>query len=312
MKHYYILFLALYLFSCSGNQPNEEIDIKEDNQITGVEFDDYNQKISYCIGLDHGRGAFQAFSSENVKDAFDIREIRNGMIDYLMGNEVRIQPWEKDSLIELYLLPDGQVNSDAVSKIDASYCVGMDEAFTLISSLVARKIDQIIDVEFMTIGVNEGMSNMDYPTIAYMDARREVGKYYSDLNLENGKDFLAENLLVEGVVETESGLQYKIIEEGFGVSPNLTDSVTMHYTGRFIDGRVFDSTVPSNTPYTNTLLNLVQGWQEGLLMMNEGGQRRLYIPSYLAYGPEGMGVVEPNSTLVFDIELLKVSRFQSP
>ena len=108
---------------------------------------------------------------------------------------------------------------------------------------------------------------------------------------------------------TETGLQYKIIEQGYGKQPNLTDSVVVHYTGMFLDGRVFDTSIPSQIPGRFTPLELIPGWQEALLMMKEGGQWRIFVPYQLAYGPDGSGPVEPYSVLIFDIELLKVKRY---
>lgn len=303
-----VIFIV-FLFAC-----NEESETSTDvNSVNTtperIEFDTYNQKISYCIGLDHARGCYQAYNSKQVADQFDMAEIRLGMCDYLLGEQLRISFLLKDSLLDLYLLPNGTTNPDAVSKKDASYLIGLEEAFTLVSALVGRKIDQTIDVEYLTKGVNEGFGD-DSPTIPFMDAKREIDKYFANLNEENGALFLEENLLFEGVVETESGLQYEIIQEGTGKVPNLADSVIIHYTGRFIDGRVFESTIPSNIPFKGPLMGVISGWQEGVMMMKEGGQRRLYIPHHLAYGEEGKGVIEPNSTLIFDIELLKVIRFQ--
>lgn len=242
--------LLTFIISCKGDESSDSNNDHDGDNTTAVQFDTYNQKISYCIGLDHARGCYKAYTATSVNDAFNIREIEAGLVDYLNGNDLRISFFEKDSLLDLYLLDNGEVDASLVSKNDASYSVGLDEAFNLVSSLVGRKIDQDIDVEFMIIGIEEGMSNTDKPTIAYMDARKELNKYYSDVNQENGITFLEENKLIEGVIETESGLQYEIISEGNGKAPNVTDSVTIHYTGRFIDGRVFESTVPSNLPFT--------------------------------------------------------------
>ncbi|MBD3637105.1 MAG: FKBP-type peptidyl-prolyl cis-trans isomerase [Crocinitomicaceae bacterium] len=309
MKYSVFVIIILFLAACGGNTSDDHLETDE-QKTSQVDFDTYNQKISYCIGLDHARGCYNAYTAKKVKEAFDIDQIRAGMIDYLSGAELRISFLSKDSLLNLYLLPNGEVNEQAVSKKDASYCVGMDEAFMLVSSLVGRNIDQTVDVEYMIIGVEEGMSNTDSPTIPYMDARREVQDYYSELNLENGEVFMEKMREVEGAIETESGLIYEVIKEGTGKQPNLTDSVTIHYTAMFIDGRAFESTVPSNRPFQGPLLNVIPGWQEGVMLMKEGGQRRLYIPPHLAYGEEGKGVVEPNATLVFDIELLDVKRYQ--
>lgn len=310
MKYWAVLASITFLLSCGGGSNTNEVNNDLDSiNTTQIQFDNYIQKVSYCIGLDHARGCYNAYSGSNVSDKFNIREIEQGMNDYLIGNELRLSFFEKDSLLDLYLQENGEVDDSQVSKNDASYLVGIDEAFTLVSSLVGRKIDQTIEVEFLVQGVEEGFSNQT-PTIPYMDARREVDKYYADVNLANGKQFLAENRLIEGVIETGTGLQYEIIEQGNGLIPNLTDSVIIHYTGRFIDGRVFESTVPSNVPFRGSLLSVITGWQEGVMLMREGGQSRFFIPHTLAYGTEGKGRVEPNSTLIFDIELIKVKRFQ--
>jgi len=310
MKNCLFISLIILISSCSGNTEQDEInDTADTNAVSLFTFDTYNEKISYCIGLDHARGCYNAYSAQNVADKFNIRQIEFGMIDYLAGNDLRISFLDKDSLLDLYLLESGEVDDSQVSLVDASYCVGLDEAFTLVSSLVGRKIDQTVDVEFMINGVKDGFSNTT-PAIPYMDARREMENYYSDLNKTNGAQFLAENKLYEGVVETESGLQYEIIKAGTGKSPNVTDSVTIHYTGRHIDGRVFETTIPSNIPFKGSLMSVILGWQEGVMLMKEGGQSRLYIPYTLAYGEQGKGRIEPYSTLIFDIELLEVKRFQ--
>ena len=307
-----VIIPFLFLVAC-GDSPSDDNDhdVITDEVTTEnkLEFDTYNEKISYSIGLDHARGCYQAYSSPATSEKFNLRQIEAGMVDYLLGEELKVSFLDKDSLLDLYLLPNGEVNEMAVSKNDASYAVGLDEAFIIVSSLVGRKIDQTIDVALLVEGIQDGMQNLT-PSIPYMDARREIEKYYSDLNQENGELFLKENLLFEGVIETESGLQYEIIKEGNGKSPNLADSVTIHYTGRFIDGRVFESTVPSNIPFSGPLLGVIQGWQEGVQLMKEGGQSRLYISHELAYGPEGKGAIEPYSTLIFDIELLAVKRFK--
>lgn len=308
MRSLLLLFIGLFLFSCGGSDSDPIILTDQDEP--EVIFDTYNQKISYCIGLDHARGCYNAYGNPKIADFFDMTQMEAGMVDYLLGNDLQIEFLDKDSLINLYLLEDGGIDSSTVSKGKASYAIGLEEAFNLVSALVGRKIDQEVDVNFMVIGVKEGMSNTDHPTIPYMDAKREVTDYYADINKENGAQFMKENLLYEGIQVTESGLQYEVIEEGSGIQPYMTDSVIIHYTGRFIDGRVFESTVPSNIPFEGSLMSVIPGWQEGVCLMKEGGQSRLYIPYELAYGPEGKGIIEPYSTLIFDIELIKVKRFK--
>jgi len=126
-------------------------------------------------------------------------------------------------------------------------------------------------------------------------------------NKAMGEAFLAENGKMEGVITTASGLQYQVITEGTGASPNATSNVTVHYEGTTIDGKVFDSSYKRGEPITFGLNRVIAGWTEGLQLMKEGGKAKLFIPSNLAYGERHAGPgIGPNSTLIFDVELIKV------
>ena len=124
---------------------------------------------------------------------------------------------------------------------------------------------------------------------------------------EEGEKYLAENKKKEGVITTESGLQYKIITEGTGKSPKATNSVKCHYEGFLIDGTVFDSSVQRGEPATFPLNGVIAGWTEGLQLMKEGGKTRFFIPYNLAYGEAGAaGAIPPYAALIFDVELIEV------
>ena len=130
-----------------------------------------------------------------------------------------------------------------------------------------------------------------------------------DENLKAGQAFLAENKGKEGVIETASGLQYRVDREGDGDSPDANDRVTVHYHGTLIDGTTFDSSYDRGQPATFGLNQVITGWTEGLQTMKKGGQTTFYIPSDLAYGPRATGdVIGANSTLVFKVELLEVEK----
>ena len=121
-----------------------------------------------------------------------------------------------------------------------------------------------------------------------------------------GQDFLAANRSKEGVITTASGLQYKVITEGTGAKPTAKDKVRCHYTGRLLDGTVFDSSVQRGQPAEFEVGQVIPGWQEVLQLMPVGSKFQVWIPSNLAYGTQGAGPIKPNSTLEFEIELLEI------
>jgi FKBP-type peptidyl-prolyl cis-trans isomerase FklB len=126
-------------------------------------------------------------------------------------------------------------------------------------------------------------------------------------NLEEGVNFLSKNKDQKGVIELPSGLQYKILREGDGDMPKATDQVKCHYHGTLIDGTVFDSSVERKQPAVFPVNGVIQGWIEALQLMAVGSKWRLFIPSKLAYGQQGAGgAIEPNTTLIFDVELLEI------
>ena len=153
------------------------------------------------------------------------------------------------------------------------------------------------------------------PAMTYDEANQVVQEYFTNLqaksgemNAKAGKEYLANNAKEEGVKVTESGLQYLVVKEGNGKKPGPNDVVTVHYTGRLIDGTVFDSSVERGEPATFAVGQVIPGWVEGLQLMSEGSAYRLFIPSELAYGEHGTGPIQPNSTLIFDVQLLKVGK----
>tara|TARA_B100001059_G_scaffold198091_1_gene203800 strand:- start:85 stop:558 length:474 start_codon:yes stop_codon:yes gene_type:complete len=126
-------------------------------------------------------------------------------------------------------------------------------------------------------------------------------------NFEQGQQFLLENGKKEGVITTESGLQYLVLEEGTGnIHPTKDSKVTVHYHGTLIDGTVFDSSVERGEPISFALKQVIKGWQEGLTYMVEGQKVRLFIPSTLGYGKGGTGPIPPSATLIFDVELISI------
>lgn len=124
--------------------------------------------------------------------------------------------------------------------------------------------------------------------------------------MDAGRAFLAENAKREGVVTTASGLQYEVLASGDGETPGPTDTVTTHYHGTFVDGRIFDSSVQRGTPASFPVNRVIKGWTEALQMMKVGDKWKIVCPPDLAYGEQGRGGIPPSSTLIFEVELLGV------
>jgi len=150
--------------------------------------------------------------------------------------------------------------------------------------------------------MGSSLSNLRQKSVTAM---QEALKEQAEKNLVEGEKFLAENKTKEGVKTTESGLQYKVLEEGEGPSPKVGDTVTVNYRGTLVDGTEFDSSYARGEPAIFPLTGVIPGWTEALQLMKKGSKWVVYIPPDLAYGERGAGNrIPPNSTLIFEVELI--------
>lgn len=175
------------------------------------------------------------------------------------------------------------------------------EAFTAAISAVYEGKEPLMDEQ----QVGETMQAFQMKKME--EQRQEMAKLAQD-NLEAGQKYLADNGKKKGVKTTASGLQYEELTAGTGKQPTAEDTVKVHYRGTLLDGTEFDSSYARNEPVSFPLNGVIPGWTEGLQLMKEGGKAKLAIPADLAYGPGGMGnAIAPNSTLLFEVELLEVN-----
>ncbi len=189
-----------------------------------------------------------------------------------------------------------------------SYALGMSMASNLMNSGL-----QQLDVESFVKAFTEIMNNTT-PSMSPREANQVIQDYFSkqqdeilSRNLDAGRAFLEENGKKEQVVSLSSGLQYEVLVEGNGAKPKATDKVKCHYHGTLLDGTVFDSSVDRGQPAVFGVNQVIKGWVEALQLMSVGAKWRLFIPSDLAYGEQGAGgSIEPNATLIFDVELLEI------
>lgn len=193
---------------------------------------------------------------------------------------------------------------------EVSYCVGMSLGGSLLqqnlknlsSASIAEAIQDTFDGKQLKYTPEE--ANEIIQGFLAAESVKQFGA-----NKEAGDQFLAENAKKDGVITTESGLQYEVINEGSGDAPSATSNVTVHYHGTLIDGTVFDSSIERGQPASFGVNQVIKGWTEALQLMNKGAKYRLYIPQDLAYGaqPHPGGPIEPFMALVFDVELIEIA-----
>jgi len=189
-----------------------------------------------------------------------------------------------------------------------SYALGLSLASNLLQSQI-----KVVEFEAMFTAIRDVMEGHN-PSISPSDANKIIEEYFNSqqaklgaINAREGEEFLTRNKLNEGIVELESGLQYKIIKQGNGLKPKLSDKVKCHYHGTLINGTIFDSSISRSEPVVFPVNGVIKGWIEALQLMTIGSKWQLYIPPHLAYGDHGTGSsIGPMSTLIFDVELIGI------
>ncbi|MHC5541791.1 FKBP-type peptidyl-prolyl cis-trans isomerase N-terminal domain-containing protein [Singulisphaera rosea] len=195
-------------------------------------------------------------------------------------------------------------------KQKVSYSIGL----RIGKSMKSQSVE--IDADMLAKGIKDAEAGKALMTDEEMQAVQlefqklmaEKQTQVADKQKKEGEAFLAANKKKEGVKTLPSGLQYKVVKEGNGKSPKVTDTVTAHYEGRLIDGSVFDSSIKRGEPADFPVNRVIKGWTEALQLMKKGGKMQIYVPSDLAYGasPPPGSIIRPNDPLIFDIELIDV------
>lgn len=199
------------------------------------------------------------------------------------------------------------------SKMDsASYALGQN----IIRSLMGQGLTSL-NMDLVAAGLKDGAigksllspqqveASLNWLQAESQRVENERKAQAATLNKVEGEAFLAKNKTQQGVVTTASGLQYKVLREGAGESPKATNTVTVHYEGRLINGKVFDSSYQRGQTIEFGVTQVIKGWTEALQLMKPGAKYQLYIPSELAYGERGAGNdIGPNAVLIFDVELV--------
>ena len=200
-----------------------------------------------------------------------------------------------------------------------SYSIGASMgSFALNRQEQLEGLDMALDMEIVRKGFNDALNgepalSMEEMQTIIRNSDQEVrakqeamAKQDAEKNIAAGQAYLVQNAEKEGVTVTESGLQYEVMVEGTGAKPAATDIVKVHYKGTLIDGTEFDSSYSRGEPAEFPLNRVIPGWTEGVQLMSEGSKFKFVIPAELAYGERATGSITPNSTLIFEVELLDI------
>lgn len=268
-------------------------------------------KVSYCLGFDIG-STFKKQNGDINTATFGagLKDALSGRTPLLNENEIReaLAAWTKE------IAAGGGRALLKSTRDNGSYSIGYDAGTTF------KKQNVNVNPEAILTGINDALSGKEpalskeerEKTLAalqkkMMEKQAAASKTVAEKNAAAGEKFLAENKKKLGVKTTPSGLQYKVLKEGTGPSPKETDSVVTNYKGTLIDGTEFDSSYKRGEPATFPVNRLIKGWTEGLQLMKPGSKYQLFIPPSLAYGERGVGNdIGPNSTLIFEVELLGI------
>jgi FKBP-type peptidyl-prolyl cis-trans isomerase FklB len=304
-----VLLMSLTMVSCT-NEANEVKEEKKDSP-------EYN--LGYAFGAQMGQSLKTA--TMLTEDEKNVDKFVEGFQESLKGDSLTVATAQAEIQARISSKTES-ATPEAAGKI--AYNIGVTSGL----ADVARKVG--IDAKaFGLTGVKDGfldglnkdtlvMTRIVMDSILKGHLEPKFNEYQAIMKVEMeakaamiiqaGDAFLAANKEKEGVITTESGLQYEIIQEGSGAKATLTDKVRTHYHGTLIDGTVFDSSVDRGQPATFPVNGVIRGWQEGIPLMSVGAKYRFYIPQDLAYGMQAPSPqIPPGSALIFDVELLEVN-----
>ncbi|MEI6233035.1 MAG: FKBP-type peptidyl-prolyl cis-trans isomerase [Planctomycetota bacterium] len=285
-----------------------KLDLKTDKDIA-----------SYALGLNYGSGA-KAFVAE-----LDIDALANSLRDTVNGKESKLSDEVLGAALGKFskfmqAKQGGDDKAKLDDKVNVSIALGKNVGTRLADIASSLNVDLMVTA-FITgtkgetggfdLNANRPVVEKYFKTLSdeMMAKQKEAGVK----NQKESDDFFADNKKKEGVVTTPSGLQYKVLTAGKGDMPKVGDRVSVNYEGRFLDGKVFDSTKKHGQPFDTDLEHLIPGWIEALKLMQIGSKYELYVPANLAYGENGQPPSIPASKmLIFTMELLSIKKGEAP
>lgn len=321
-----LILLSLTLFvptGCNNSAENEDKSAE-----TSVEPKSYEDKLSYSLGIVAASSVIGKLEQNKLTHLIVPEKMTKGINDFIAGKEIEIEPKQaKENLNRFFrkLQENGGIGEMQQKDMEVlSYSIGVDAIREIFGQITESKIDTIIDVKVVVSAMNDFILNRKVHINAN-NAQMMIEDFFANANKKNKEKMLVEyegnkqaglayqeeNKKKKGIKVTQSGLQLEVIKDGKGQSVKLGDTVEVHYTGTFIDGKKFDSSLDRKEPYIFVVdynYPVISGWIEAAQLMKVGGKYRIVLPYDLGYKDQMREPILPFTTLVFEMEILSVNK----
>ena len=268
-----------------------------------IQLNNLEDRVAYSVGYNSSEDAKEFLNSQKYHRYFNRAKMRDGFF-YGIEHADSIQAQEYNGLLMLYFQTPGEFDTTNITPAEASYYMGYLRGYELKRSLEIKKIADQLSKNIMRKGYKDGLWDVQ-PLVALSDQNAIITEFFSSISKLEGQEYLLENKKRPGVIETASGLQYKVIEAGKGPKPSANSRVSVYYTLRDISERIIETNANEVEPISFALSQVIPGWTEGLQLMQVGGKYRLFVPYELGYGAQGSPPkIQPYATLIFEIELV--------
>ena len=306
MKKLFVMALPLLLLACN-NESTEQEDLSTSQKYSGTEYDDVvlatvNDRVSYAIGFTSAEELKEFFESEQYSSFFSKSDLREGFYTGV-SSEDTLKADGCDKTLATYFGNPGSFDTTYIKPAQASHCLGFLRGIEIKYSLSKRGLFAQLSPDIMKKGFKDGLYN--YDTLIQINEQVVlIQDFFSAIVKNEGERFLEENKQRTGVQTMDNGLQIEVLKAGKGAKPTLNSTVSVYYTLSLVNGQEVESNAQDPEPISFPLSNVIQGWQQGLQLMNKGGKYKLYVPYELGYGHQGSQGIQPYSALIFEIELV--------